>query len=151
MIMKMLELRNDPRLKKFTDVRNISVYVFVLVVLSIAWSSVDVLQRNYKIQKEIDELDRKISVQELENKNAKLRSQYYNSDTFLELAARRQFGKALPGETVLIVPKEVSEKYVAKLSDKEADTMQPLLPAVSSRARNNFDAWMRFLFPPSAN
>jgi hypothetical protein len=66
------------------------------------------IQTNYELQKQISELSQQNAVAELENTNLKLRNEYLKTNQYLELAARRQFGKAAPGETVLIVPEKVA-------------------------------------------
>lgn len=74
-----------------------------------------------------------------------LTNQYFNTDQYLELQARRQFGKAAPGETLILVPKHVALKHTVDLPDaspaKHASTVvnKPLY-------QRNFEAWMSFLF-----
>ena len=72
-------------------------------------------------------------------KNQKLQNEYLKSDAFLELAARRQFNRAAPGEKLLIVPKSVAE---AKVPDKPVATVQVETAATTT---SHWQEWLRFL------
>lgn len=126
------------------DVRMIGLMVFALVVLMVTWSGIGVIQANYDLQKRIASLEQSVALHELENSNLKLRNQYYETDQYLELQARRQFGKAAPGEKLLIVPKNVAL----------AHSVEPVIPPPETVAeqpdkpfyQENFEAWIDFLF-----
>src|SRR5476651_2157723 len=103
---------NSARIKQLTDVRNVGLYVFALIVLAITWSGVKTVQNNYQLQKQISTLKQQNYVTYLQNSNTALQNQYLQTNQYLELAARQNFGLAAPGETVLLVPKSVAMKYV---------------------------------------
>ena len=103
---------NSPRIQELRDVRNIGLYIFALIVLAITWSGIKTVQNNYQLQKQIAEIKQQNYVLYLQNGNTNLQNQYYQTDEYLELAARQDFGLAAPGETVLLVPKSVAMKYV---------------------------------------
>src|SRR5687767_9336594 len=104
---------------QLNDLRNLGLVFLGIIVLLVSWSGVKVIQTNYQLQKQIAQLEQQVAVAELENQNLRLKNQYYNTDQFLELAARRQFGKAAPGETLVVVPKETALKYVAAIPTKD--------------------------------
>ncbi|HEX5394860.1 MAG TPA: septum formation initiator family protein, partial [Candidatus Saccharimonadales bacterium] len=72
---------------------------------------VKTVQNNYQLQKQISVLKQQNDVLKLTNQTTDLQSQYYETDEYLELAARQNLGLAAPGETVLLVPKTVAMKY----------------------------------------
>lgn len=101
-------------LASLRDVRNLGVLIFFAMVLLVSWSSARAIQTNYALQKQLERLRQENEVAKLENSNIKLRNQYYNTPQYLEVAARQNLGLAAPGETVLLVSKEVALKNVVK-------------------------------------
>jgi cell division protein FtsB len=99
---------NSGKLQFLNDTKNLGLIAFGIIALLVSWSGVNSIQANYELQKQISELSQQNTVAELENTNLKLRNEYLKTDQYLELAARRQFGKAAPGETVVNVPKKVA-------------------------------------------
>jgi cell division protein FtsB len=105
------KIKNHPTFKMITDVRNLGLYLLVVITLSVAWSSVKSIQKNYEIEKQITTLTQQVEVLEQETQNQALKNDYYKTDAFLELAARKYFGKGLPGEQFISVSTEVADKY----------------------------------------
>lgn len=127
--------------ERFRDVRFAALMLFLVVVLLISWSGVKSIQSNYELQKQISALRQQNNVQQLSNKNLKLENEYYNTDSYLDLQARLNFGLASPGEIEIVVPKAVALSYTVappappattKPSDKQAS------------AQRNFEAWVNF-------
>lgn len=131
-------------LKQLRDVRVLGLHVFVVIALLVTWSGVGVIQTNYELQKRIARLEQENELQELENETLKLRNEYYETDQYLELTARRQFGLAAKGETLLLVPEEVALAHTVDLPAKAEEDSGPT-PAKPTYQRN-FEAWMEFLF-----
>ncbi len=132
-------------LKHAQDVRYLGRAAFLVIVLLVTWSSVRVIQLNYELQRRISELQQKNAVRQLENSNLELRNEYFNTDTYLELAARRQFGRAAPGEKLLVVPEEVALAHTVELpSETAAETPEP--DSDKPGYQRNFEAWMEFIF-----
>src|SRR3978361_671678 len=84
-------------LRRLNDPRFVGQLIFVVVVLLISWSGVKNIQTNYNLQKQITALNQQNSLQKLRNDNLGLQNQYYNSNQYLELSARQNFGLAAPG------------------------------------------------------
>jgi cell division protein FtsB len=143
MFEKIKNYKKDPFLSQFQDVRTWGLVVFGIVAVLVTWSGIKSVQTNYDLQKQISELEQRNTVQKLENTNLELRNQYYNTDQFLELAARRQFGMAAPGETELLVPKRVALARTVdlpKLSNKTVGETALNKP----KYQQNFEAWVNF-------
>jgi cell division protein FtsB len=132
------------QLRKLRDVRQVGLLVFVGLILLVTWSGVGIIQTNYDLQKQISGLQQSVQLQQLENSNLKLRNEYFNTDEYLELQARRQFGKAAPGEKLYVVPKAVAlSRSVDPLPVRaKAGNEEPDKPFY----QRNFEAWMDFLF-----
>lgn len=97
-----------------TDIRNIGLYIFAIIVLAISWSAAKTVQNNYELQKQISTLKQQNAVLQLQNGNIALNNKYLETDEYLELSARQNLGLAAPGEKVLLVPNNVAMKYIDK-------------------------------------
>jgi cell division protein FtsB len=128
---------------KLGDNRNLVLVGFLLIVYAMTWSGVKTAQRNYELQKQISVIQQQNSVLKLSNQNTALQKQYYNTDQYLELAARQNFGLAAPGETVLLVPNNVAMKYVNPKLSPPQDSQAPSKP--KSKVSQNFQDWRDFL------
>ena len=130
------------KLQPLKDTQNLGLIAFGVIAILVSWSGVKSIQTNYELQKQISELTQQNAVSELENNNLKLRNEYLKTNQYLELAARRQFGKAAPGETVLIVPEKVAMANTVepkKVNDKVATTAES-----KPFYLKNLQAWVDF-------
>ncbi len=143
MLQKFKNIKSHPRFAQATDIRNIGLYIFGVLVLVVSFNSVQVIQDNYELQKRIARLQQQNEVAQLENSNLALRNEYYQSEQYLELVARKQFGKAQPGETLVLVPKEIAKKYAKeppKIQEKSSlEDQQPTY-------KKNLNDWRDFFF-----
>lgn len=133
---------------QWKDTRLWTLVIFAVVVVVASWSGVRVIETNYELQKRIARLQQQNEVIRLQNNNQKLKNQYLETDTYLELSARRQFGKGTPGEKLLIVPENV-----ALANAKDIPVVQPSVainPATAdtntSGVTKNLRAWRDFIF-----
>jgi cell division protein FtsB len=128
-------------IKRLGDVRFAGQVLFVIIVLLISWSGIKTIQTNYGLQKQISTLKQQSNVQKLKNNNLALQNQYFNSNQYLELSARQNFGLAARGEKEVIVPQSVALAYTVDLpnSSKQvsASDQQPTY-------QRNFESWMDF-------
>jgi cell division protein FtsB len=127
---------------RLNDVRFVGQLLFLIIVLLVSWSGVKVIQANYGLQKQISVLKQQNNVQQLQNENLALQNQYYNSNQYLELSARANFGLAAAGEKEIIVPRQVALNYTVNLPSLNATT-------ISSKSRQpvyqtNFESWVNF-------
>lgn len=127
--------------KSLQDLRVAGQLLFVIIVLLISWSGVKAIQTNYGLQKQITALQEQNDIQTLRNKNLKLQNDYYNSNQFLELSARQNFGLAQPGETELIVPESVA---LADTVDVHISTPKPATTPQQSNFEKNINGWLKF-------
>jgi cell division protein FtsB len=129
-------------LRRLNDPRFVGQLIFVVIVLLVSWSGVKSIQTNYGLQKQITALNQQNSLQQLQNDNLALQNQYYNSNQYLELSARQNFGLAAPGEKEVIVPASVAQAYTVNLPGTAA-------PDAGTKAKQpayqrNFRSWVDF-------
>lgn len=124
------------------DGRLIGLGLLVIIVALISWSSIKVIETNWRLQQQIAETGQNNQLQKLTNENLKLQNQYFESDQYLDVAARSTFGLAAEGETVLIVPEATAMSYTTSMPEdepgKESDHAKQ--PAY----QRNFQAWVDF-------
>jgi cell division protein FtsB len=144
MLILMLEkLKVVERFKSLSDMRVAGLVLVGILTLLVSWSAIGVIETNYDLQKEISKLQQENAVEGLRNENLKLENKYLETDTFLELAARRQFGKAAPGEKVLIVPKQVALANTIDVPEEKKP--EPQVEKEKPWYQRNLDAWFDFL------
>ena len=123
------------------DWHNIGLFVFLIIVLLVSWSGVKAIQTNYQLQKQVATLQQQNKVDQLKNSNQQLQNDYYNTNQYLELSARQSFGLGQPGETELLVPKNVALAHLAPIANSTAysktTTQRPWY-------ERNFQAWLNF-------
>lgn len=125
---------------RLRDVRVAGQLLFVVVVLLVSWSGVKAIDANFRLQQQIATLDEQNKVQELENNNLKLQNDYYNSNQYLELSARQNFGLGAQGETELVVSKSVALAYTVPEPKPPAPKPNSEPPAY----QRNLQAWVDF-------
>ncbi|MEI6228416.1 MAG: hypothetical protein WCP11_00080 [Candidatus Saccharibacteria bacterium] len=125
---------------KYLTLNNAVIAVALIIAAGWVWGSLDVMQRNYKLQKELDDKSRQLIVAQLDTDSARLEQRYYKTDEYKELAVRQRLGLVTPGESALNLPansdavKNEDKVNLAAISKPE--------PVQSS----NFSQWMNFLF-----
>ena len=97
------------------------------------WGSLGMMQRNYKLQKRLDDKERELMIAQLSVDKARLEQRYYQTVEYQELAVRERLSLALPGEHLLILPPNSEE---AQQEEKETIEEVPL---------SNFQQWVNFL------
>ena len=122
---------------------NLVLAVALLIAFSWAWGSIGVLERNYRLQREISAKEQKLRLVDLEVETLKYQRNYYKSDEYKELAVRQRLGLALPGEKALILPPNSKETS----ADDGVKTSQGSSGAVE---QSNLEQWINFLFGGNA-
>lgn len=144
MLAKIKNIINSPHWQNFKDVRFLGLLGFGFLVLLTTWSGIRIVETNYKLQQQIAQLEQRNRLTKLENENLKLANQYYDTDTYLELIAREQFNKGQPGESLVLIPKEVAlARAPENISQDQSDNAQN-----NDRPgyQQNFEAWLDFFF-----
>jgi len=119
---------------------NLVILVAFLIAAGWVWGSLQVMQRNYTLQKEVDYKKRQLQLTELQKENLELQNRYFTTNEYKELALRDSLGLVMPGEGVLILP-ENSE--AAKTADAKPSVSSS--PATQERT-SNLEQWLNFLF-----
>ena len=132
--------------EQLRDTRLWTFVVFGIVVLLASWSGVRVIETNYELQKKIARLEQQNDVIALQNSTQQLKNQYLESDTYLELAARKQFGKAAPGESLILVPESVAVANATEIPQLSSQKATAASTGDDAFYIRNLKAWRDFVF-----
>lgn len=125
---------------RYLSLNNVVIAVALFVGMGWAWGSVQMMQRNFDLQKEVDAKLRLQQLAELQTQNLAYEQRYYKTSEYQELAVRERLGLAKSGEKVLILPpnSEVAKAANLQLSNKKT--------APSIERATNLEQWMNFFF-----
>ena len=130
-----------------TDVLNFNNLLLLSIpllftVLLIA--SVGSIAKNWELQQQMNAKQTEMELLKLDVNKTKLENQYFASDEYQELEARRLLGKKLPGETMIDLPdnSEIAKNKHPKLTLDEK---------IEARKLSNFEQWLEFLFGTMKN
>lgn len=126
---------------KYLTLNNAIIFVAAIIAIGWVWGSLEVMQKNYRLQKELDDKSRQLIVSQLDVANAQLEQRYYKTDEYKELSVRQHLGLVAPGESVLILPPNTD---AAKNADNNIKNNAQA--SSSSATVGNFNQWMNFLF-----
>lgn len=128
--------------KKYFTLNHIVVAVALLVATSWMWGALDMMQRNYSLQREVDTQKRQLQLVELQRDSLALQKRYYQTREYQELVARESLGLVMPGEKVLIIPKNLTESG----ADSDSPTGDFNQSQSQSIQPGNMQQWFNFLF-----
>jgi cell division protein FtsB len=146
MLDKIKKLPKTSLAETLSDVRTLGLLAFGVIALLVTWSGVKVVQTNYDLQKQISAMQQENEVRRLENSNIALRNRFLETDQYLELAVRKQFNKALPGEKLLIVPESVAIKNSVEVKSPETPSVPGNVEDEGPWYERNFNAWIDYIF-----
>lgn len=115
----------------------LSIVPFLLVLWLVG--SITNLSRNWGLQQEVNERKAELAYLELQVDSYELENQYYASEEYQELAARRLQNKMFSGEKLVYLPKNTER---AKNRHRSATNEENRI----KNEKTNFDQWLSFLF-----
>jgi len=123
----------SPEIKKHLTLNNTVLVIALILALSWAWSTINVLAKNYDLERQVEQARLDTEIMKLQNENLRLEQTYYQTSEYLELSARKLLNKAQPGEHLVILP---------RTEDKTPATTT----ATAVIEKSNFEQWTDFLF-----
>ena len=132
--------------KRFWSQRNFFAFDNVLVFIAAGcclmwtWGSISAMTRNWTLSQELIERERQTALLELEVETLELENEYYYSNDYIELSARKYQNKKLPGETMIYLPAN------SEAANAKHDNINNTDSAVDTPQLANFEQWMAFLF-----
>ena len=115
---------------------NILLAVAIGACILWTYSAIIAMSRNWELAQKISEKKRELAVLELEVETLELENEYYASEEYQELAARRQQNKKLPGENLVYLPANSEAAKTKHANDSVIATTQ----------KSNMSQWLSLLF-----
>jgi len=103
--------------------------------LGLTVASVGAMTRNWGLARELEGKESALTRAKVEVETLELEQIYYRSEEYQEVAAKKYLGRAMPDETLLILP-ENSEYARTKYADE----------GIIAEERTNFEMWTEFVF-----
>ena len=125
--------------RDFLTVENVVLAIAIVLCLVWTYQSISAMSRNWELSEQLTEERKKLELISIEVETAELQNEYYKSNEYQELMARRSLDKKLNGENMVVMP-ENSE--TAKNKHKEEPKVVANEPEYT-----NFEKWMMYLFP----
>lgn len=119
---------------------NVIIIIAATFCLAWTWGSIAAMTRNWSLSQEVLEYQREKSLLELEVEMLELENEYYRSNEYQELAARKYQNKKLPGEVMVYLPANSG----AARAKHQSSTTQEVIS--ETEERTNFQQWIAFLF-----
>jgi len=128
------------RVKHSFSPENIVLIIAVCLCLFWSYQSIASMSRNWTLSELLNSEKVELELTKLEVEAAELENDYYKTEEYQEIAARKYANKQLSGEHLVYLP---SNSETAK--NKHQDTNSSLV----AKEYSNFEKWLFFLFPNS--
>ena len=128
------KLRHD-----YFSVENVVLVLAVFLCLMWTYQSITAMSRNWSLTERLTAEKKSLELLNVEVETAELENEYYKSDEYQELLARRVLDKQLPGEKLVVMPsnsEEAKNKYKTTIAINKND-----------RDYSNIEKWIMYLFP----
>ncbi|MBR2641335.1 hypothetical protein IKD49_02685 [Candidatus Saccharibacteria bacterium] len=127
------KLRHD-----YLTVENVFLVAAIILCLTLTYQSIMAMSRNWELSERLGAEKRQLELLSIENEKSQLENEYFRSEEYQEILARKFLDKQLPGEKMVVLP-ENSEKAKNKHVAKEEE--------IAEKRYSNFEKWMMYLFP----
>ena len=114
--------------------------LILAIFLCLIWTyqSIVAMSRNWELSERLTTERKNLELVSVEVEMAELENEYYKSEEYQELMARRDLDKKLEGESMVVMP-ENSEAARNKYKIEPTE--------VKEIERSNFEKWMLYLLP----
>lgn len=123
----------------FLSLENVVLALAVILCLVWTYQSIEAMSRNWELVERLNAEQKTLQLLTLEVEAAELENEYYASDEYRELAARKFANKQLLGEHMVYLP-ENSETAKNKHKTNVALVKE-------EQDYSNFEKWLMYLFP----
>ena len=122
----------------FLTIENVVLVLAIVLCLVWTYQSITAMSRNWELSERLTTERKNLELVSVEVEAAELENEYYRSNEYQELMARKVLDKQLSGENMVVMPENSEE---AKQKHKMEEQ------AAVEREYSNFEKWMMFLFP----
>ena len=123
----------------FLTVENVVLAFAILLCLVWTYQSIAAMSRNWELTERLATEKKTLELLNIEVEAAELENEYYKTNEYQELLARKYLDKKLSGENMVIMPENseaAKNKYEIAVVEDEKE-----------KEYSNFEKWMMYLFP----
>lgn len=127
------------RLKRdFFTIENVVLILAIILCLVWTYQSVTAMSRNWKLSETLITEKKELELLSIEVEAAELENEYYKTEEYQELMARKLLDKKLSEENMVVLPEnsEAAKNKYKKENVRMVDVEY-----------SNFEKWMMYLFP----
>lgn len=122
----------------FFTVENVVLGLAIILCLVWTFQSIKAMSRNWELSEKLTAERKSLELLKIEVEAAELENDYYKSDEYQELLARKQLDKKLEGENMVVLP-ENSEAARNKYKNASIEIVE--------KKYSNVEKWIKYLFP----
>ena len=122
----------------FFTIENVVLLVAIALCLVWTYQSIAAMSRNWELSETLTTERKELELLNVEVEAAELENEYYKTEEYQELLARKYLDKKMPGENMVVLP-ENSEAAKSKHKVVKAEKTE--------KEYSNFEKWMMYLFP----
>ena len=124
----------------FLTVANVVLMIAIFFCLFCTYRSIESMNRNWELSENLHSAKKTLELKKIEIEMAELENEYYETDEYKELAARKFANKQLEGENMVYMPENTDEARNKHMNDLTAATDE-------KKEYSNFEKWMMYLWP----
>lgn len=122
----------------FLSIENIVLVIAVVMCLTWTYQSIEAMSRNWELNDRLNADKRTLELLKIEVEAAELENEYYRSDEYRELMARKFANKQLPGENMVYLPEN---------SEAAKNKHSVVVATAQEKEYSNIEKWWMYLFP----
>lgn len=131
--------RTKFKLKRdFFTLENVVLALAIILCLTWTYQSIAAMSRNWGLSETLITEKKELELLSIEVEAAELENEYYKTNEYQELMARKILDKKLDGENMVVMP-ENSEAAKTKHEVAKVERVE--------KEYSNFEKWMMYLFP----
>ena len=122
----------------FFTIENVVLILAIVLCLIWTYQSIVAMSRNWELSERLTTERKNLELVSVEVDMAELENEYYKSNEYQELMARRDLDKKLEGESMVVMPEN---------SDEARNKYKTEAVEIKETERSNFEKWMLYLLP----
>ena len=139
MSMKDSVRRTKFKLKRdFFTLENVVLSLAIILCLVWTYQSVAAMSRNWKLSETLITKKKELELLNIEVEATELENEYYKTEEYQELMARKLLDKKLSGENMVVMP-DNTEIAKEKHKTEKVEKIE--------KEYSNFEKWVMYLFP----
>ena len=122
----------------FFTIENVVLILAIVLCLTWTYQSIAAMSRNWELSETLVTEKKELELLSVEVEAAELENEYYKTNEYQELLARKYLDKKAVGENMVVMPE-----------NSEAAKNKHKVVKVEKEEKNysNFEKWMQYLFP----